>query len=302
MHGRALLMLLIFAACSSAHGQISFTPPADGTLAACYPTGNNADLSSDGCLCLGNNDCKGVCPVGDAPRKCAGGDNIQDPLPACFPGNAVDASADGCPCVGNNECGGVCPINPVNGDIVRKCIGLVGSGGPSDPVPGVCVLGNSGKVSADGCPCTNSSECNNSTCSTTTHTCGGLVGKVYATVPTLSSARFGASTITLGGSSSVLVSISNTYRADGRLSMFLYSPAVANPCNPPFLTFPVHSDSIAITSDSAHGSNFAPTAYGTYQWRIRYSGDAFNVAVQEPCPDTTLQFTLVDRVFSNGFE
>jgi hypothetical protein len=95
-----------------------FTIPA----LTCVP-GNTTDLSDDGCLCTGNPECAGVCPVASpgVPRYCVGGNTG----PFCAPGNTLDLSIDCCPCTSNLECIGVCPVNPLPGAPpgTRQCQG-----------------------------------------------------------------------------------------------------------------------------------------------------------------------------------
>jgi len=277
---------------------ITFTTPANGSLAVCFP-GNTQDLSSDGCYCTANVECIGVCPVGTgaATNHCEGVTTASVCGPA---GNTKDFSADGCPCTTNLECQGVCPVSPQNGDITTKCIGFSGGGTPASPVPGVCLPGNALKISADGCPCTSSSECNNSSCSSATDTCGGLVGKVFDTQPTITAA-VAAPIILINTNTSQTAKLSNAVRPSGQVRTRLFSPNT-NACS--FFVFPEYSKTFNISSNGTFFSGtYAPSTLGEYQWIASYTGNAYNLSTATSCFSMDQQVTVIDdNIFSNDFE
>lgn len=287
-------IVVLLAPCMPAGAAVTYIPPADGSLAACY-FGNNTGLSSTGCYCLSNLECvTGICSV--SLRLC----NSTLSPPACAPlGNGKGASAGGCPCQSNLDCvTGICPITPPAGETTSLCTSAFGP--LTSPIPAVCLLGNTHNISADGCPCVASNECKGA-CSTITGTCGGLVGKVVARQSGIV-ANPVATQIQLGGSTTDIATLSNTARADsGQIQFRLYPPGT-DPCAA-VLPTPVYTRNITSTGNTLYSSGpFLPAALGTYQWTAGYTGNAFNLAASSGCALTAQQVRVVDEVFRNGFE
>lgn len=274
---------------------VTYLPPADGSLAACFAFNNTAGLSTDSCPCQSNLACEsGICTV--SGKRCNGATN----KPVCAPtGLNLGISATGCPCQSNLDCAtGLCPANPLPGELVKLC--LPSSGSVSDPVPGVCLVGNASRISADGCPCTSSNECKGS-CNGTTDTCGGLVGKVVARQPTLT-ATVSANTVALGASTTASAILGNSTRADsGQVQFRLHAPG-ADACAT-LVPIPVFTRLINATGNGSYASTaFTPTVAGVHQWVARYSGNAFNLSVATPCNSAAQQVNVVDQLFRDGFE
>lgn len=170
----------------------------------------------------------------------------------------------------------------------------------TEPIPAVCLIGNSDNISADGCPCTSNTECKNN-CSTITDTCGGLVGKVVARQPTLT-ATVSSSFVQLGAAVSDSLVLGNTVRGDsGQVQFRLFAPG-ADACNS-FILFPVYLRNISSTGNGTYNSlSFTPTTGGVYQWTARYSGNAFNLSASTACNSIAQQVNVIDSLFRNGFE
>jgi hypothetical protein len=247
------------------------------SLAACYP-GNQDDLSSGGCPCASNNECRATCVL--QTGTCAGATGAA----ICSTGNAINASADGCACTSDNECAGNC------NQTTHTC------GGVTNGL--VCSIGNSVDASANGCPCVANNECQG-VCTSITDTCGGVAGAVEQNQPGLTGIA-SVPQAQLGASISDSAQLANgVLSPDGTIAFELYGPA-----QPTCDGAPVFSMSVNVAGNGGYAStSFVPTQVGTYRWVARYRGDAYNLTAATPCDDarqTVLIF--VDLIFRNGFE
>jgi hypothetical protein len=248
-----------------------------GSLYVCYP-GNQEDLSSNGCPCVNNNDCRGTCV--SQTFTCGGVTGV----PVCSTGNTVDASVDGCPCTADNECTGNCNQG------THTCGGVVNAQ--------VCSIGNTIKAGANGCPCTGNNECQGN-CVQATDTCGGVVGAVDDNQPGILGVAAGPQ-IELGNATSDLATLSDgILTPDGTVVFELYGPS-----QPTCTGAAVHVSSAAVAGNGVYASAaFVPTQPGTYRWVARYRGDAYNLTVGTACNDprqTVLVF--VDHIFADSFD
>jgi len=251
--------------------------PAGTLLVVCYP-GNSIDKSSDGCPCLGNNECMGVCSGG----YCGAVTNASYCAPV---GNGLDRSADGCECNGNNDCIGVC-----GGASGHEC-----GGATPDPDPPVCSLGNAYDLSDDGCPCTSNPECV-TTCSFFTRTCANVAGAVLANQPAISGVA--ASPIQLGANTIDQATLSAARFPSGRISFSLYSPGDTG-CS----AAAAYSGNLAISANGNYVSGaYAPTYVGTWRWIAKYHGNAYNLPAQTSCADANQHTLVIDDLFHDGFE
>lgn len=246
-------------------------------LAVCYP-GNQDDLSSGGCPCESNNECRATCVL--QTHTCAAPTGAA----ICSTGNAVNASADGCACSNDNECAGNC------NQTTHTCGGVTNAP--------VCSIGNTVDASANGCPCTSNNECQG-VCTSSTDTCGGVVGAVEQNQPGI----VGVASVpqaTLGTAISDTAQLSaGVLTPDGTVAFELYGPT-----QPTCVGAPVFTVSANVAGNGGYAStSFVPTQVGTYRWIARYRGDAYNLTAATACDDPrqTVQI-YVDLIFRNGFE
>lgn len=246
-------------------------------LVVCYP-GNQDDLSSAGCPCTSNNDCRLTCS--GTTLTCQGVTGAA----VCATGNSINASVDGCACTNDNECVGNC------NQTTHTCGGVTNGQ--------VCSINNSVKASANGCPCTSSNECQ-SLCILATDTCGGVVGAVEENQPGITGAasppqaELGSSIFdTAQLSAGVLV-------PDGTIAFELYGPGQLT-C----VGAPVFTTATNVAGNGGYASaSFAPAQVGPYRWVARYRGDAYNLPASTVCDDARQSVLIyVDLIFRNGFE
>ena len=264
--------------CGSAFAAGPSAPLGSTPLVVCYP-GNSIDKSSDGCPCVGNNECMGVCSGG----FCDGVTNASYCAPV---GNGLKRSADGCECTTSNDCDGTC-----GGTSGHECVGAT-----PDPDPPVCSVGNAYDLSDNGCPCTVNIECV-STCSYFTNTCAAVVGAVLANQPAISGIA-ASPIIQLGANTIDNATLTSAAFPSGRIEFRLYLPAFSD-CNL----------STAFTSSHAVSGNgyylsgaFAASQLGTWRWVAIYYGNAYNLPAQTACTNAYQHVLVIDDLFHNGFE
>lgn len=270
--GLFALMLLLFALPAGA------TLIWEGaSLVVCYP-GNQADLSSAGCPCTSNNECRQTCSGSTFTCQNVTGAAV------CASGNSANQSVNGCACSNDNECVGNC------NQTTHTCGGVTNGQ--------VCSVGNTVKASANGCPCSSSNECQSS-CSPTTDTCGGVIGAVDQNQPAIA----GTASATQVAPNQVVfdtAQLSNGVMSpDGTIGFELYGPAT-----PDCMGAPLFTASVNVANNGGYVSgNFMPSVIGTYRWVARYRGDAYNLAASTPCNSAPQSFLVfVDLIFRNGFE
>ncbi|MBI2397651.1 MAG: hypothetical protein HYV17_07615 [Xanthomonadales bacterium] len=270
-------LLMSFVACTTPAAAELPAAPAGAPLVVCYP-GNSIDKSSDGCPCLGNNECMGVCSGG----FCGAVTNASYCAPV---GNGLDRSADGCECNGNNDCIGVC-----GGASGHEC-----GGATPDPDPPVCSLGNAYDLSDDGCPCALNNECA-SVCGFFTRTCANVVGAVLANPPAISGVA--ASPVQIGANTIDQATLSGAMFPSGRIEFRLYSPADSN-CS--FSAAYTGSTAISANGNYLSGT-YAANQLGTWRWVAIYHGNAYNLSAQTACANANQHTLVIDDLFHDGFE
>lgn len=274
-----LLLLLWVVGLAAVTGPATAEPiwARGGTLSVCYP-GNTTDLSSNGCPCSNSNQCRGTCST--TTNTCGGVTGVT----LCAAGNSVKASADGCACQTNNECVSICVI------ATHSC-GSVTNGQ-------VCSPGNIYDLSAAGCPCSSSTECQAS-CSTTTDTCGGVVAAVEQNASTLAGTE-PHPPLVLGGTTFDRARLSNgIVTPKGTITFLLFGPSQPN-CT----GTPLYSVNASVNGNAVYSSgSYMPTQTGIHRWVARYSGDAYNLAVNTVCGNSQQTFSVIlDVIFASGFE
>ncbi len=278
MYRRFFLLWLALAPLAMA--QTVVTP----SLQACYPVGNGKNLSSNGCLCSGNLDCIGVCPIssGGAPCYCAGGPSV----PVCAPGNTLELSADGCACASNLECAGVCPFGPNP----RVCAG----GGTAAAQPACLIPGSGGNANPNGCPCDGAGDCQG-TCNTQTRTCGGVIGAVANEAINFSALASGD--IELGGAIVDEATVMANVDAPASVRFQLFGPGDTNCANV------LRNAVIAIPGNgSTLSPPVIPGSTGTHRWIASYLGNAWNLPAATACGDPNQSVVVLPTLFRNGFE
>lgn len=249
-------------------------------LQVCMPLNNDADLSSNGCACIGNNDCIGVCSV--PGNVCVGGPDV----PVCaILGNGLDLSANGCPCMGNNDCSGVCLVS------TSLC---AGGPGPATAPPRCQPPGSGGDLSPDGCPCNVNGDCVG-TCSTFTRTCGALVGAIANTPTTITG--LASADVFLGAAITDSATVAGGLVVPSRVQFTLHGP-----------TDPACAGSVATSSVMIAGNGtvvsppFVPSAVGTFTYIAAYQGNAWNLPSRTACDNAAQRVVVTDTLFRNGFE
>ncbi|WP_166654171.1 hypothetical protein [Tahibacter aquaticus] len=274
--GALLLLLLLLLFALPAPAAVIWAQ--GGALVACYP-GNQEDLSSAGCPCASNNECRTTCSLQTGTCASVTGAAV------CASGNTINASVNGCACSNDNECVGNC------NQTTHTCGGVTNAP--------VCSIGNGVKASTNGCPCASSNECQGS-CVASTDTCGGVVGAVDDNQPAIAGTAASA-VIALGTAMTDTATLSSGILApDGSIGFELYGPSQATCIGAPVFTA---SANVAGNGNYVSAA-FMPIQPGYYRWVARYSGDAYNLTAATTCSDASQRVLVqvLDRIFFNGFE
>jgi hypothetical protein len=252
-------------------------------LQLCMPVGNGQKLSSNSCLCNGNNDCINVCG-GANGNICGGGVAVLGCAPT---GNNTKVSANGCSCASNNDCINVC------GGATGNICG--GGGDPPGPPPVCRAPGSGGDLSVDGCPCDSNNDCVG-TCSISTRTCGGVVGAIANIATAISGVA--SNDVVLGQTIFDQATVSGGRPMPGRMIFRAYGPDDVACAAIDFTS----SHALAGMGMSTSNAFLAP-APGTWRWIATYPGNGWNLPAATACSTLVQRVVVLSlSVFSNGFE
>lgn len=112
--------------------------------------------------------------------------------------------------------------------------------------------------------------------------CGTEPVTITAATPTLTTSPGPGGTVGLPVSDSA--TLSGAYQPTGTLTFNLYSLADCS-------GQPVDSETISVSGNGSYSTTSTPTAAGTYQWTVGYSGDANNAAATSGCDTESVTLT-----------